>query len=461
MMKEALITGVTGQDGSFLAEFLLEKGYDVHGTIRRSSVDFRERIAHLEGLPNFHLHYADLGDSMSILQVVKKVKPNEIYNLAAQSHVQVSFDSPEFTADVVDSDNLGKCVRYYSSAGFRRWKMLLGFMADHVKAYRENHMRSNALLDSLRYIYKVAEIAKFKLRILLVRCLLFLLFCIPSYLSAQDNKPGTVDIFMGVDFNYRDIYFNNRVYDILINLTPGVRWNMGHRWEVAAQAFVPVVNQYGDRYKNVRLNMAVLSKQLAFGQHWKMKVTGGLFGAERYGLDMKNMFILNRWLAMTAQVGLTGYCSMASGWEASTMERLTAQAGPEIYLHRWNTQISVRGGRYVYGDYGVVGEGYRHFKHVSVGVYASYSDKGKEDAGFKVIVMLPPYKRTARKVNIRPASNFRLTYSVEAETYANRTYFTDPEQNERTGWFDRNLLSWGTDTMSPDFIVKERKEEEK
>lgn len=100
MNKTALITGVTGQDGSFLAEFLLEKGYDVHGTIRRSSVDFRERIAHLEGHPHFHLHYADLGDSMSLLQVVKKVKPTEIYNLAAQSHVQVSFDSPEFTADV-------------------------------------------------------------------------------------------------------------------------------------------------------------------------------------------------------------------------------------------------------------------------------------------------------------------------------------------------------------------------
>ena len=98
--KVALITGITGQDGSFLAEFLLEKGYDVHGTIRRSSVDFRERIAHLEGRPHFHLHYADLSDSMSMIQVVSKVKPTEIYNLAAQSHVQVSFDSPEFTADV-------------------------------------------------------------------------------------------------------------------------------------------------------------------------------------------------------------------------------------------------------------------------------------------------------------------------------------------------------------------------
>lgn len=98
--KVALITGVTGQDGSYLAEFLLKKGYEVHGTIRRSSVDFRERIAHLEGKPNFHLHYADLGDSMSIVGVLNKVKPTEIYNLAAQSHVQVSFDSPEFTADV-------------------------------------------------------------------------------------------------------------------------------------------------------------------------------------------------------------------------------------------------------------------------------------------------------------------------------------------------------------------------
>ena len=99
-MKTALITGITGQDGSFLAELLLSKGYDVHGTIRRSSTDYRERIAHLEGKPHFHLHYADLGDSMSIIQVVSTVRPDEIYNLAAQSHVQVSFDAPEFTADV-------------------------------------------------------------------------------------------------------------------------------------------------------------------------------------------------------------------------------------------------------------------------------------------------------------------------------------------------------------------------
>lgn len=100
-MKKALITGVTGQDGSYLAELLLEKGYEVYGMIRRSSVDFRERIAHIEGKPHFHLVYGDLADAVSLIKVMVEVKPDEVYNLAAQSHVQVSFDVPEYTADVV------------------------------------------------------------------------------------------------------------------------------------------------------------------------------------------------------------------------------------------------------------------------------------------------------------------------------------------------------------------------
>lgn len=100
MERKALITGITGQDGSYLAEFLLEKGYEVHGMVRRSSTDYRERIAHLEGLESFHLHYGDLGDSMSLISIIGSIRPDEIYNLAAQSHVQVSFEVPEYTADV-------------------------------------------------------------------------------------------------------------------------------------------------------------------------------------------------------------------------------------------------------------------------------------------------------------------------------------------------------------------------
>lgn len=99
-MKKALITGVTGQDGSYLAELLLEKGYEVYGMIRRNSTEVRERIAHIEGDGNFHLLYGDLSDSSSIMGAVASIRPDEIYNLAAQSHVQVSFDSPEYTADI-------------------------------------------------------------------------------------------------------------------------------------------------------------------------------------------------------------------------------------------------------------------------------------------------------------------------------------------------------------------------
>lgn len=98
-MKKALITGVTGQDGSYLAEFLLEKDYEVHGIVRRASTEKKERIDHLEGNPNFHLHYGDLTDSLSLVKIISKVEPDEIYNLAAQSHVAVSFEVPEYTAD--------------------------------------------------------------------------------------------------------------------------------------------------------------------------------------------------------------------------------------------------------------------------------------------------------------------------------------------------------------------------
>ena len=102
--KVALITGITGQDGSYLAELLLSKGYEVHGVIRRSSSINTGRIDHIYSNPDLHLHYGDVTDSLSIMNVLKKHNPCEIYNLAAQSHVKVSFETPEYTAMV---DGLG------------------------------------------------------------------------------------------------------------------------------------------------------------------------------------------------------------------------------------------------------------------------------------------------------------------------------------------------------------------
>jgi len=122
-MKVALITGITGQDGSYLAELLLEKGYEVHGIIRRSSSINTDRIDHI--FQNVKLHYGDLTDSTNIVRVIQKVQPDEIYNLGAQSHVKVSFEVPEYTADV---DGMG-ALRILEAV------RLLG-MEDRVRIYQ-------------------------------------------------------------------------------------------------------------------------------------------------------------------------------------------------------------------------------------------------------------------------------------------------------------------------------------
>ena len=128
-MKTALITGVTGQDGSYLAEFLLEKGYVVHGIKRRSSSFNTERVDHIYEAPSvhdnrFHLHYGDLSDSSNLTRLIKEIQPDEIYNLAAQSHVAVSFEAPEYTADVMV---WVRCV-FLRPFGFWGWKTKLVFI---------------------------------------------------------------------------------------------------------------------------------------------------------------------------------------------------------------------------------------------------------------------------------------------------------------------------------------------
>jgi len=107
-MKRALITGITGQDGSYLAEFLLEKGYEVHGIKRRSSLFNTQRVDHIYQDPHvensrFTLHYGDLSDTSNLTRILRDIEPDEVYNLGAQSHVAVSFESPEYTADVEPS----------------------------------------------------------------------------------------------------------------------------------------------------------------------------------------------------------------------------------------------------------------------------------------------------------------------------------------------------------------------
>lgn len=287
---------------------------------------------------------------------------------------------------------------------------------------------------------------------------LILLLCAFQPVAAQSeeyiaDRAGTVDLFIGADLMYRDIYHSS-IYEFVVNLTPGVKWNIGKQWQLAGQAIVPVYNDYGDRYKKVRLNMAVLSKELDWNRKQFWKLSGGLFGNERYGLDLKWRYPVNNWLALNAQAGLTGFLSMAVDWECSKMQRVTGWGGADFYINPVNTEIRIRGGRFLYEDYGVLVEGMRHFKHCTIGLYGQYSEVGKENGGFKIVMMIPPYKRSNKKVNFRPASNFRFTYNKEADPYSVKTYTTDPEENEREGDFDRARLKWGANRMKPDFTER-------
>lgn len=289
---------------------------------------------------------------------------------------------------------------------------------------------------------------------LILACLLFIVQPLGTKVFAQEKQFPKVEIFAGAELNYRDIFYS-KMYEVLLNLTPGVKWHIGRQWQLAGQVVVPVWNDYGARYKRVRLNMAVLSKEWDWKGKQFLKVSGGLFGRERYGLDAKWMYPIKDWVALDGQLGVTGFCSMAAGWECSPMKRVTGQVGLNFYLQKVNTEFRLHGGRYVFEDYGVIAEAMRHFRHCTVGVYALYSDKGKETAGFKVLMMIPPYKRRARKVMVRPATNFRLTYDINGLPYAAKMYTTDPEENEREGHFDRNRLQWGVNRMTTDFSFKE------
>lgn len=288
-------------------------------------------------------------------------------------------------------------------------------------------------------------------RSLLVLLLLMVVSAVGAPGAGAQMKSGDVDIFMGLDLHYRDIWFNNRPFDFLLQLTPGVKWNFGNHWQIEAGALIPIVNQYGENEKYVRINVAALSKEFAIGRRWRSKVSGGIFTDERYGIDFKTQYQFNSWLAANAELGLTGRLAMNKTWAASPMSRFTFTVGPEFWLEKWQTTIKAQGGRYVYGDFGAVAEVFRHFKHVSVGVFGQYSQMTDLSAGFKVVIMIPPYKRSCRRVHFRPASNFRLSFNTQADNRGNTYYRTDQEQNDRQGWFSRDLLPWGNQTLAPDF----------
>lgn len=179
-MKKALITGITGQDGSYLAELLLEKGYEVHGIIRRASVSTTARIDHI--MDKITIHEGDLSDSSSIIRIVLQVKPDEIYNLAAQSHVQVSFDAAEYTGDVdalgvlrilevdvlvIGSDEVFNCTQAGENVGYSpelfgknaRAKKIITYAASFGDTTYDKLQRYGVTDDLMKWVSRINNIS--------------------------------------------------------------------------------------------------------------------------------------------------------------------------------------------------------------------------------------------------------------------------------------------------------------
>lgn len=291
-------------------------------------------------------------------------------------------------------------------------------------------------------------------RSLLVASLIALFLWTGQPQSKGQSVSPSIDFFSGLDFNFRDINFNTQ-YEFLIRLSPGFKWDMGKHWQMSGQVLIPVLNQYGDTYKYIELRALNVSKEFRV-RNLYLKSTLGAFSQNQYGLDLKAFLPLCNWFAFEGQAGLVGWLLISPEWWMGKPNNFVWTAGGDIYLSKWNTQFRGIIGKYLYNDFGCELEAMRHFNHTSVSVYGRWNNYNGFDAGFRFVIALPPYHRKHKTVNIRPASNFRMSYSAMYHQYTNRMYRTDPEENERDGWFSRDFLQWGSHTMAPDFIITEK-----
>ena len=277
-----------------------------------------------------------------------------------------------------------------------------------------------------------------------------------SHIGTHGQIVRQTELFCGAELFYADVNFL-RLYNIRLNATPGVKIHMRHDWMVAGQMQIPLVNLgYDKRYNMIRLSMANVSKEFHFlkaKQHFKL--TAGLYGQDRYGGDLRWMCPVNNWLMFNMRLGVTSKWGLGFDFRKNTEAQFENAwdafyvIGANAWLDKWNTEFRASGGRYLYGDYGVEGEIARHFNHCTVSAFMQYHElmkntggKNRIGGGFRIVMMIPPYKKYSRKVVFRPASNFRLTYNAQSDAYSMKRYRTDPEENERTNAVH---IPWGTD----------------
>lgn len=253
-----------------------------------------------------------------------------------------------------------------------------------------------------------------------------------------------IDITFEPDLWYRSVSYD-QMYDVIVNILPTVNIAMGKGWNFNAQLIVPLFNDgYSERYSNVRPNIITAGKLFRFGKKHYLSATAGLFTEERYGVDVRYFYPINNHFSIDCRLGVTGYCSMAWGWECSTMKRVSGFAGVQYYNKATNIQAGIKGGRFIYGDYGGQVDIVRHFKYVAIGLIAQYSDAMKLNGGFSITIALPPYRQKRRhRVSVMPSNYFYLTYNAGTEPFAGRYYRVDSNENPAGGGFNPLFMEWG------------------
>lgn len=238
------------------------------------------------------------------------------------------------------------------------------------------------------------------------------------------------DIIVYPEISFRNIKLE-KMYDWLINISPALEFSVWRGMKFTGQVVFPLVNQYGEQYKQVRPGYLNISQQLRIPYNWFAKITAGVFNQERWGLDLKVFHpFTNERFALKMRAGLTGSSSFWNWqWYYSVPKRLTWNVGGQYYNPRYNVQCQINGGRYLAGDYGIRIDIMRHFRHSTVGFYGLKTNKSEVNGGFYFTVALPPYKQKRNKFRITTAGYFNLEYNAGADFYYGRTYKTSPGEN--------------------------------
>lgn len=243
-----------------------------------------------------------------------------------------------------------------------------------------------------------------------------------------DNKSNfKFDIVVYPEISFRNIKLE-KMYDWLINVSPALEFSAWKGMKFTGQVIFPLVNQYGEKYRQIRPGYITLSQQMRFPYQWFVKTTVGIFNQERWGADIKifRPFRDERF-ALRMQAGLTGASSFWDWeWYYSIPKKVTYSVGTQYYNPRYNVQCMVNVGRYLAGDYGVRGDLMRHFRYSTVGFYGMKTNKSSWNGGFYFTIALPPYKQKRSKVRITTPGYFNFEYNAKADFYYGRMYKTDP-----------------------------------